>query len=141
MTTTVNRGWLARQIKKGLVEVKCEFHYTDDYAYDAANKFGASAEWRKAAWCEPGERAPEGVIGFDSSDLSTSSGRAYVTAEGVTRLYVHSNLCYTVRVLPEQKPARKARAPKAKPANDDGAPSVAKAPAHIEFLAAMGVAS
>lgn len=40
MYKTKNRGHLKNEIKKGMYMVKCNFKYTDDYAWDDANNLG-----------------------------------------------------------------------------------------------------
>ena len=45
-TKSVNRGWLLRRAKEGKLWVKCNYHYTDDYAYDNAVKCGKMDEFK-----------------------------------------------------------------------------------------------
>lgn len=40
-----NRGHLIRAARQGHLWVKCQYHYTDDYAYDAAVNFGKASEF------------------------------------------------------------------------------------------------
>ncbi len=46
-TDTVNRGWLKRRILEGKVMAKCNYYYTDDYAFDAAYNY-QQTDWLKA---------------------------------------------------------------------------------------------
>lgn len=46
-TKSVNRGWLLRRAKAGKLWVKCNFHLTDDYAHDAAVKFGKMDDFKQ----------------------------------------------------------------------------------------------
>ena len=92
-SNTVNRGWLRKQIELGNVEVKCDYSYTDDYAYDNASGFG------KTGWMPARIRHPEfeeytsqvgntqhrcvdddrkdGYMNRDEHDLTSRSGMAY----------------------------------------------------------------
>jgi len=69
---TVNRGWLKRQIQKGKVEARRLYHYSDDYALDAAMDYGKT-DWLPAAVLTQEERIsgyfPEGKLKFDESDF------------------------------------------------------------------------
>jgi hypothetical protein len=47
-TGSINRRWFKNQIEKGIVLVKCNGKYTDDYAYDNAYNFFKDSEWSKA---------------------------------------------------------------------------------------------
>ena len=105
-TQTIRRDVLRRRIQAGKVTAKCAFHYTDDYAYDAAVNFAKGevyvpviwddfeapalpegADWRdheadvrsaRMAWRITKEAAlPEGFIVFDSFHLNCESGGAY----------------------------------------------------------------
>lgn len=47
MAKRINRGHLRRAAKKGHLYVKCQFHYTDDYAFDYANNNGKGSHYRQ----------------------------------------------------------------------------------------------
>lgn len=47
-TTKINRGHLLRAARKGMLWVKCSFHYTDDYAYDASVDNGKMDGYKQA---------------------------------------------------------------------------------------------
>ena len=98
--TTVNRGKLWRAIQAGKLQAKCLFHYTDDYAYDAASKYGRT-DWLPA-WPIPDSGSystPEGKIGIGRWELHSKSGRAYIDDKGDMVLRVHGNLVYHVRLV------------------------------------------
>lgn len=110
---TINRGWLKRQVAKGLVEARCEGHYTDDYAWDAANNFGRTEEFLPAEIEErrvpggPVVARKEGVLFFDPEDFSCDTGRCYAEDDGKIRFYIHSNLSYVLRIREEKKPTKR----------------------------------
>ncbi|WP_456390307.1 hypothetical protein [Hydrogenimonas sp.] len=43
---------LRSYLKKGLIEVKKKYRYTDDYAWDAATNFGKETEWSPAYYAK-----------------------------------------------------------------------------------------
>ena len=113
---TLRRDKLKRDIQKGLLEVKCNYRYTDDYAYDAASNYGKT-DWMDAA-LEPEEgfgysQEPmqfvggefknmpqprkENTIYFDDYDFKGSCSRAVINELGEIRFRIHSNLSYTLR--------------------------------------------
>ena len=110
---TVNRGWLRKQVEAGTMEAKCDYHLTDDYAYDNANNDGRTswlpARIRKPVWMtyrdEHGyerERIKDddfvhGAVNLLASDFHGKSGRAWKQADGHIALIVHSNRSYTLR--------------------------------------------
>lgn len=47
-TTKINRRHLLRAARKGMLWVKCSFHYTDDYAYDASVDNGKMDGYKQA---------------------------------------------------------------------------------------------
>lgn len=133
---TVNRGWLKRQIQAGNVRAKCDFHYTDDYAWDDAVNFQRT-DWMPAYFNPPQvweeitlpngnkshrctnnhERNPQGYISFNDHDLDSTSGRAHWDEDGKTiKLSVHSNLSFSLQLV--------------KPVKSDGTHKKAKAPAN-----------
>lgn len=118
MTTTtpakLNRGWLKKEIAKGNIEAKCNYSYTDDYAFDNANDFGKT-NWQPVRIRHPrfesytypngstidrcvDDDRKEGYLNLNEGDFSGKSGGLYRTNDGEIRFYVHSNLSYTVRV-------------------------------------------
>ena len=90
-----NRGHLKRLIQRGLIEAKCIYSLTDDYAWDNANNFGKT-DWKPA---RIGEEPVKGYITFYESDLKTKSGCLLEDRdeEGLYTLIVHSNLAYKIR--------------------------------------------
>ncbi len=114
---TVNRGWLKRQVEKGNVIIKCDFHYTDDYAWDAARNYGET-EWfpariRHPKWedckdqfgydrtrCVDDDRK-EGYMNMDESDFRSQSGMAYTRVgdpEKIISFSIHSNLSFSCKI-------------------------------------------
>jgi len=95
---TISRKALAKHVAAGLMEAKCEGHYTDDYAYDNANNFGVS-DWKQAAVSDERKATP-GVLTFQTQDFSSSyrTGYARVLENGTIRFAIHSNLSYLLRV-------------------------------------------
>jgi len=106
-----------KQVEAGKVEAKCDFHLTDDYAFDNATGFGKT-EWMKARISHPTWRTVtyqngntndvvdnhdfiEGQMNFHTFDFGTTTGRAYKQDDGTIMLYVHSNACYTLRIVPQ----------------------------------------
>jgi len=112
---TINRGWLKKQVSLGKIEAKCNYHYTDDYRYDADVNF------QKTDWmpCRMQNRVYEndpvtgfsrlinddfktGFINFEDWDFKTKSGGAWQTEDdqknGVISFIIHSNLSYDLRV-------------------------------------------
>lgn len=95
MRKTIRRDWLKKQIEKGNVEAKCNYHLTDDYAWDNAVNFGKT-EWLPARvaperqWEEitlqngntthrlinSEEMYKEGFITFERHDFTYSTGWA-----------------------------------------------------------------
>lgn len=105
---TVNRGTLKRAAQRGELWIKCNYHYTDDYAWDNASGFGKMDEFQKAylmpegldsdAWRETRNAAHgRGEIVVDESDFKNKSGYCY-ERDGVIRWGIHSNLNYTVQI-------------------------------------------
>lgn len=84
---TVNRGWLKRQIEKGLVEIKCDMVLTDDYAFDVAYNYQKD-DWKKAE-----------IKNFHDQDFKYKSGRAYWNADGTISWIMLCNHYYTVRII------------------------------------------
>lgn len=112
---TIKRNWLKKQIELGKIEAKCNYHMTDDYAWDNANNFGKT-DWMKARLSNPtykevtlynGNKTTirdnddfiEGMMNFRSYDFTGKSGGAYTNERGEIILRVHSNLSYTLRIV------------------------------------------
>jgi hypothetical protein len=111
---TINRGWLKRQVAAGKVEAKCNYRYSDDYAYDNASNFGRT-EWMKARIRHPvfteyvneyGFKLSrctdhdfiEGQMNFHESDFEGKAGGAYQDDDGTIHFYIHSNASYELRL-------------------------------------------
>ena len=112
---TVNRGWLKRQVAAEKMEARCNYHLTDDYAFDNANK-GGTTDWMPARirrptfakYTTPGgwendycsdSNHIEGTMSFNESDFHGKSGMAYWGDDAQTeiRFSVHRNASYTLR--------------------------------------------
>lgn len=97
----INRQSLKKLIASGALEAKCDGHYTDDYAYDAAANF-RKTEWLPARYVDAQmarhENSEPGTLTFGNWDFKTSSGLAYLDKDGSYSLHVHSNLSYTLRL-------------------------------------------
>lgn len=109
MSKTVNRGWLKRRILEGKVEAKCNYKYSDDYAYDAAVNFNKSEQWLPARITEPhtnpetgryDQDRREGFMNFDASDFR-NYGRAWLDDDGTICLYFGYR-SYTLRLVAQQ---------------------------------------
>ncbi len=126
---TINRGWLKKQIAQGKMEAKCDYHLTDDYAYDNDNK-GGRTTWmpvriRQAVYAHSAEGSRfdrlvdddfrAGCINLDTWHFTGKSGRAWRQADGNIALIVHSNLSYTLREKQAQPIAPLAPASLSKP--------------------------
>jgi len=97
---TVNRGWLKKQIEKGIVMARCDYHYTDDYAWDYANNCGKQETYIPCRMKGDHEKNTQGFICFSDWDLRTKTGGAYWEneAEKIIGLSIHSNLAYTLKI-------------------------------------------
>jgi hypothetical protein len=98
-----------------MVDAKCDYHLTDDYAYDNANNDGKT-DWLPARISRPYRKDPSdwghrfmddeerdfisGVMNFRESDFEGSCGLAYWRDEAQTLmiLIVHQNLSYSLRL-------------------------------------------
>lgn len=114
-TNTVKRNWLVKQIEAGKVEAKCTHYLTDDYAFDNANKFGATGwmparishpTWREVTYPNGNKNQIvddhdfiEGQMNFHVSDFEGKSGGAYRQNDGTISFYIHSNAHYTLRIV------------------------------------------
>jgi hypothetical protein len=96
-TKIAHRGHLKNLVKKGLIEVKCDFHYTDDYVMDAANDHGKT-DWMPAVFTDAYKYSSKDEQQFKDWDFGTSSGYLYARENGFYSFAIHSNLVYTVRI-------------------------------------------
>jgi len=108
-SNTVNRGWLKKQVQAGKMEIKCQYHYTDDYAHDAAVGYG------KTDWMDATDYFNDGC-GINWY-FGTQSGGAWWSDDAKTEitLLIHSNLSYRLRMKAEQPKAAKPTPTGAKP--------------------------
>ncbi len=90
-----NRGHLKRLISKGLIEVKCKYHYTDDYAYDSAYNFGKT-DWMPAV-LNNDNKFDENSISFNDWDFTSCGYLSKIKEDGTYSFAIHSNLVYSVR--------------------------------------------
>ena len=117
---SIRRDWLKRQIEAGKIEVKCNYHMTDDYAFDNANDFGKT-DWMPARMRHPkyeqrknyvgntvdvctDDDFVDGYMNLNEYEFTGKSGGAYQYEDGTIHFYVHSNLSYDMRLV-ERKPA------------------------------------
>lgn len=94
-----HRGHLKNLVKKGMIEARCLFRYTDDYAYDNSTNCGRDEQWLPAEFVENYSDGKNGFISFKNWDFGTASG--YLSKEkegGVYSFAIHSNLVYSVRI-------------------------------------------
>ena len=98
MANIAHRGHLKRLIKKGMIEARCKYHYTDDYAYDNATNFGIT-DWETAFLDSeiPNGKQVDGIVFMADFDFSTSSGGLYKDGENSWTLLIHLNLSYQIR--------------------------------------------
>lgn len=98
---TINRQSLKKLMALGALEAKCDFSYTDDYAFDNSINCGKT-EWIPAAYVDVKfarhENRIEGSLVFGNWDFETSSGKCWIDKDGTYSLSVHSNLSYSFRV-------------------------------------------
>ena len=96
----VNRGTLKKAAREGRLMLRCRYHYTDDYAFDAATNFG-KMDGFVPAWFGSHADKPEGVIRVDDWLFRSSSGRVMPNADNPSEGWfsVHSNLVYDYRIL------------------------------------------
>jgi hypothetical protein len=117
---TVRRDMLLRRLRAGRLVVKCDIHLTDDYAFDNATNFGKTGwlvarekKWNTDHVDENGwERGHwdfvEGMMNLGPDTFEGSCGRAYRANDedpNFVHLHVHSNLSYSLYVVPEGKDA------------------------------------
>lgn len=95
-STTVRRDKLMRDIAKGLYVAKCDYRYTDDYAFDNANGFGKT-DWKEAVIKRPSENHRNDVIALPEYYFE-GSGCAWRNNDDTVNLSVHSNKSYTLKL-------------------------------------------
>ncbi len=100
VTKISNRGHLKNLVKKGLIEAKCDFHLTDDYAFDSAYNFGKDENWLPVEHVEDLRDGKNGFISLSDWDFGTKSGGLYRNGgeSSCYTFYIHSNLSYTLRI-------------------------------------------
>jgi hypothetical protein len=98
MKKIAHRGHLKNLVKKGMIEAKCLFSMTDDYAYDNAYKFGVDKDYLPCEFVEFYSDAKKGFISFKDWDFGTASGYLSKEQNGTYSFAIHSNLVYTVRI-------------------------------------------
>lgn len=107
-TKIAHRGHLRNLIKKGLIEARCKYRYTDDYAYDSASNYGKTG-WKKAYLKSQisEDTQVDGIIFDDSGDcyddFKTSTGGLWKNGNGEYSFLIHSNLSYSIRFIEEVK--------------------------------------
>lgn len=92
-----HRGHLKNLVKKGMIEAKCIFHYTDDYAYDNAVNYGET-DWLPVEFVKEHRDSKQGHISFSDWDFGTSSGYLHQRENGLYSFAIHSNLVYNIRI-------------------------------------------
>ena len=97
---TVNRGKLRRLAEQGKLLARCEFHYTDDYAWDNATNFGKMENYLPVFFIpdEGRHEVPEGYIGIDEYYFRCKGGHAWEEEDGTITFCPHSNLSYQLKI-------------------------------------------
>lgn len=97
---TIRRKTILNYIKAGRVAGKCEYRLTDDYAWDNADNFGKT-NWMLCRLKQDVKDFQHGFINFDESDFSSrfKTGGASLNKDGTIRFSIHSNLCYTLKII------------------------------------------
>ena len=96
ISTTVNRGWLKRQIDKGLIEGKMDFYFTDDYRFDAMNDFGSQETFLPV---KQFDKVNDKKTCLQFTEWELDVGRGCWTSENEFRFTIGDNCCYTLRVI------------------------------------------
>lgn len=112
---TVRRDWIKKQIELGNIEAKCDYIYTDDYAYDNAYNFGKT-DWMPARISRPTYKDitlqngsvmtmiddrdfVDGFMNFKDHDFEYSTGRCYWDENCETISFIPlSGHSYTLRI-------------------------------------------
>lgn len=97
---TCNRGWLRRRVQAGVVEAKCDFRFSDDYAYDNAIKFGKT-DWLPARFSTGYGDFIEGQMNLHSDDFTCKCGRAWWNEDSTITLYKGYE-SYTLRIREDE---------------------------------------
>lgn len=110
---TIRRDWLKRQIEAGKMEVRCNYSFTDDYAFDDATGFGKT-DWMPARirrplfekvvnyvgntvdHCVDDDRKP-GYMNFDAGLFEYAPNVLYRKEDGTIRFSPMACLSYTLR--------------------------------------------
>lgn len=103
---TVRVSSFVKLIESGLIEGKCDYHMTNDYAWDNANNFGKHDGWllvKVLTWKQINDNRGEydheqGKIGLHRGICGLPSGGVRLNENGTYSFRVHSNLVYTMRV-------------------------------------------
>lgn len=82
---TIRRDALMRRIAEGKLIGKVDYHYTDDYAFDAAVNFRKS-DWLEINLIETGKDFINGKLNLYFSDFS-GYGSAWINADGLISLF------------------------------------------------------
>ncbi len=101
---TVNRGKLKRLAEQGKLLARCNYCYTDDYAWDNANNFGRTKQYLPVYVIQKGEsrwNVPEGYIGIDEYYFRCKGGHAWEEKDGTITLYPYQNLSYSLKIKEE----------------------------------------
>ena len=91
--TTVNRGWLKRQVEAGRVEARILNDYRS-YA-DSLSK----TDWMPARIKRGYNNSIPGQMNLWEHDFKTRVGRALKEDDGTITLIVHGNLSYSLRLI------------------------------------------
>ena len=111
---TIRRNWLKKQIELGKVEAKCNYKFTDDYAFDNAYN-NQKTGWLPARISNPvyGEVTlqngitrtvstdsdwKEGYVNFRNYDFTMSTGGARWNEDGTIGFSPLSSENYTLRI-------------------------------------------
>ena len=92
MNNTINKRWVTNRIKQGKILVKCDFHLTDDYSLDNANKFGKMDNF-KLAYFGDYNTYREGQVKFYDDKFT-----CYGDKSGEFTIKVHSNLVFAAKL-------------------------------------------
>lgn len=96
---TVNRRGLLGRAKRGELIGKCDFKFTDDYAFDNDTNFGKTG-WLPVRIRKNHEDFEQGYLNLDEHCFKSKTGAAWYEDEHFTTvgLCVHVNLYYTLRI-------------------------------------------
>lgn len=96
---SINRGQLKKLVAAGLMQAKCDYRMTDDYAFDNSINCGKT-EWLDAQLDERHGYRIEGKLSFTAWDFATSCGLAYLDNKdkSLVHLIIHQNESHTFRL-------------------------------------------